>query len=389
MNTELLKEAQSFNEDLITWRRSLHAIPELDLALPMTSAYVQSELKKMGIPFKTMVGGSCVVAMLGRGEKCFLLRSDMDGLPFAEESGESFASENGCMHACGHDMHAAILLGAAKLLKAHEAELDGTVKLLFQPGEETFRGAKAAIDEGLLEEPKVDAAFAMHVASVVPFGCIAYGPDPMAAVYSFRITLNGKGGHGSTPEACIDPITAGVHVHLALQELISRECSPSAEVALTIGKFQAGSASNVIPESAVLEGTIRVFRPDVKAFIVKRLHEIVPAVAAAYRTTADIEVLGDLPSVACDDGLNDELVGYISEIAPEMTVVKRYHVMGSEDFAFISDKIPSSYMCLGAAVDDTETHYGQHNPKVRFNEKCLAVGAAAYAGVAMKWLAEH
>lgn len=172
MKDQILQEAKNMREELTGWRHSLHQIPELGLHLPNTTAFVKEKLTEMDIPFIEYEDCSCITATLGEGGKCFLLRSDMDGLPMREESGEAFAAENGCMHSCGHDLHTAILLGAAKLLKKHESELNGTVKLLFQSGEETFEGAKAAMEAGVMEHPHVDAAFAMHVASIIPANMI-------------------------------------------------------------------------------------------------------------------------------------------------------------------------------------------------------------------------
>ena len=183
MYRELLEEAKTMEADLIAWRRRLHTMPELGLELPDTSTFVREKLKDMGIPYEIKVNGSCVVGILGKGSRCFMLRSDMDGLPFQEESGEEFASQNGRMHACGHDLHATVLLGAARLLKQHESELKGQVKLLFQPGEETFQGARTAVEEGVLDHPKVDSAFAMHVAAQMSPEYVAYGSLPMAGVY--------------------------------------------------------------------------------------------------------------------------------------------------------------------------------------------------------------
>ena len=389
MSELLLQEAEELSGQLTAWRRALHQIPETGLQLPKTSAFIQEELKKMGVPFTVTAGGSCVTALLGKGGKCFLLRSDMDALPMKEESGVSFASENGCMHACGHDMHAATLLGAAALLKKHEAELKGQVKLLFQPGEETFEGAKAAIRDGVLENPPVDAAFAMHVNSPLPVGCIAYGEHPMASVYGFQITLTGVGGHGSTPEACIDPINTGVHIYLALQELIARECPPSGEAALTIGQFQAGSASNIIPQTAVLQGTLRTFDNALREKLIRRIRETAQGIAAVYRTEMELEVLSDVPSVACEPGLLKEMTDCVRRLDPALRLFPRFHAMGSEDFAFISEKIPSVYLAVGAAVEEKESVFGQHNPKVRFNEKALPTAAAIYAYAAMEWLGKH
>lgn len=384
MSDLLMDEAKAMFPELSAWRRNLHRIPEIDMELPKTQTFIENCLDKMDIKYERKGGG--IAAYIGEGETCFLLRSDMDGLPIKEESGETFSSENGCMHACGHDMHAAILLGAAKLLKKHEAELSGIVKLFFQPGEETFRGAKRAVEEGILENPKVDAAFAAHVSGMMPVGMVVYGEYPMASVYGFRITLTGKGGHGSTPEICIDPINTGVHVYLALQELIARECPASAEAVLTVGKFSAGHANNVIPQTAVLEGTLRTFSPQIEEKLIHRICEAAESVGAAYHTKIEIEILSHVPAVICDKGLNQMLVESVISLDENIKTAETYHVMGSEDFAFIAQKIPSSYFALGAGIEDRSKWTAQHNPKIRFHEDCLPIGAAMYAKAAMDWL---
>ena len=392
--------------DLAAWRHDLHRIPELSNDLPRTSAYVQARLTEMGIPFRTLVDGNCVVALLGKGvlaahdgaaadDACgtvVMLRADMDALPVAEESGEPFASDNGCMHACGHDLHATALLGAARLLKEREDELvalGGTVKLLFQPGEETFTGARAALADGLLESPAPDAVFAMHVNSQSPIGLVLYGNPALSGVYGFRITLTGKGGHGSSPEICIDPITAGVHVHLALQELISREVSAMKEVALTIGKFCGGAAANVIPDTCVLEGTMRGFDPVLMDALKARIGELVEGVAKTYRVGWEIEVLSDVPPLVLDDAMIAACRGYVGAALPEATFMPLFHAMASEDFALISERVPSAYFTVGAAAADTDEHFAQHHPRVRFDDAELSLGAAAYAAVALGYLADH
>ncbi|MBP3896942.1 MAG: amidohydrolase [Mogibacterium sp.] len=375
-------------EDLIRWRRHLHQIPELGLRLPETSSYIQGELDKLGISYTVSKENSHVVALLGSGENCALLRSDMDALPMSEESGLDFASTNGRMHACGHDMHAAILLGAAKLLKAHESELKGQVKLLFQAGEEVFQGAKTVIAEGVLENPKVGAAFSAHMASAFPVGGIGYGYFPMSAVYGFRIDIKGKGTHGSTPEKGVSPINAGVHIYLALQELIAREAAASSEAVITIGRFESGSANNVIPETAVLEGTLRAFDPEVRSYMIRRITEVAEGVGAAYRTEVTVTTVSDCPATVNDKALTDEVVAIIKESNTEVQVLPIYHAMGSEDFAFFTDKLPCCYIGIGALYGDGYPVYTEHNPKVRFNEDALVVGAAAYCTMATKWL-EH
>ena len=401
---QLLEDARALAPRLANIRHELHQIPELGCDLPQTSALVQRELEELGIPYQVSVGGSCVVALVGRGARqgasasneqsgpCILLRADMDALPVRECSGEPFASSNGRMHACGHDMHATALLGAARLLKQREdqiCELGGTVKLVFQPGEETFEGMRAALADGLLEAPRPDAAFAMHVNGVTPVGTIAFGSPALSGVYGFRVTLHGKGGHGSSPEVCIDPINAGVHVHLALQELVSREVSAMKELALTIGKFAGGAAANVIPDTCVLEGTMRVFDPELMTQLKRRIGELVRGVAATYRCGVDLEVLSDVPPLILDDDVNREALGYVGAALPDTTFLEAFHAMASEDFALLSEQVPSSYLMIGAAAGDTTEHYAQHHPKVRFDDAELPRGAAAYAAVALGWLADH
>ena len=406
ISESLVNEAQAFAEELAVWRHDLHQIPELGNKLPQTSAYIQARLGEMDIPYSVLVDGSCVVGLIGAGAAAaqagtctdeqagtvIMLRGDMDALPVAEESGEPFASTNGCMHACGHDMHATALLGAARLLKAHEAELvaaNATVKLLFQPGEETFEGARAAIAGGLLQNPRPQAAFAMHVNSQSPLGLVLYGSPALSGVYGFRITLQGKGGHGSSPEICIDPITAGVHVHLALQELIAREVPAAKEVALTVGKFAGGLAANVIPDTCVLEGTLRGFDVELMAHLKERIAEVVNGAAATYRTPATIEALSDVPPLVLDDDMTQASLGYVGAVLPEAAFLPLFHAMASEDFALISSEIPSAYFTVGAAVTDTDEHFAQHHPKARFNDAELPLGAAAYAAVALGFIADH
>ncbi len=402
----LVAEAQAFADELAAWRHDLHQMPELGNNLPQTSAYIQARLDEMDIPHTTLVDGSCVVGLIGAGAAAqgngtckdeqagtvVMLRGDMDALPVVEESGEPFASTNGCMHACGHDMHATALLGAARLLKAREAELveaNATVKLLFQPGEETFEGARAAIADGLLENPRPQAAFAMHVNSQSPLGLVLYGSPALSGVYGFRITLQGKGGHGSSPEICIDPITAGVHVHLALQELISREVPAAKEVALTVGKFAGGLAANVIPDTCVLEGTLRGFDVELMAHLKTRIAEVVNGVATTYRTPATIETLSDVPPLVLDSDMTQASLGYVGAVLPKAAFLPLFHAMASEDFALISSEIPSAYFTVGAAVTDTDERFAQHHPKARFNDAELPLGAAAYTAVALGYIADH
>ena len=381
-----LAEAKEMQEELTQWRRSLHQIPEVGTNLPQTMAYIKERLEEMDISYQFYPEISCIMATIGSGEKCFLLRSDADGIPVTEETELPFRSVNGCMHGCGHDLHTAILLGAAKLLKKHEGELPGTVKLLFQSGEEVFQGAKAAIEAGVLAEPKVDAAFAMHVIAMMPVGIIMTGKEAMASVDGFKITLTGHGGHGSMPETAVDPINAAVQVYLALQSLIAREVGGTEEAVLTIGQLSAGETANVIPERAVLQGTLRTFDPGVRQRLCNRIREVAAGVSATYRCQWEYEVLSACPSVITDDAVSRSVEKSIGAVVPGFRVMGGAHGMGSEDFAEIAQRVPSAYFMMGAGPEQKEKRMGQHNPKIEFNETVLPIGAAIYAQAAKDWL---
>lgn len=389
MGIELLKEAAELQSQLVEWRRSLHQIPETGVTLPKTVAFIREKLDEMNISYKVYEDISCIEATIGSGGKCFLLRSDIDALPVTEETDVPFKSTNGNMHGCGHDMHGTILLGAAKLLKAHESELKGTVKLLFQSGEEVFAGAKAAIEAGVLENPHVDAAYAMHVFAAAPAGFLMTGKQSMASVYGFKITLKGRGGHGSMPEVCVDPINAAVQVYLALQSLIAREVGGMEAAVLTIGQLSAGDVANVIPERAVLQGTLRTFSKEVRERLINRIGEVAASVASAYRCESELEVLSSCPSVNTDDEVTATAEAAIKSLIPQAQVLKGLQGMGSEDFAEFTDRIPGAYIALGAGVPDQSKWLGQHNPKIIFNEDVLSTGSAIYTKVAMDWLEKH
>lgn len=387
MENVFRQEAEKLQSQLVAWRRALHQIPEVGTTLPQTMDFIGKELDKLGISYVLHEDISCIEAILGQGKKCFLLRSDVDALPVKEEAEVPFRSTNGNMHGCGHDLHGAILLGAAKLLKDHEKELPGRVKLLFQSGEEVFQGAKEAIEAGALED--VQGAFTMHVIAMMPMGIVMTGKEAMASVDGFKITLTGRGGHGSMPEAAIDPINAAVQVYLALQSLIAREIGGTEEAVLTIGQLTAGEVANVIPERAILQGTLRTFKPELRQRLVKRIEEVSNGVAATYRCLCQVEKISQCASVVTDDGVTATVRKAIGEVAPELRVVGGAHGMGSEDFAQITQEVPSAYYMMGAGPEDEKKRYGQHNPKIEFNEDVLCLGAAIYALTALDWLKEE
>lgn len=389
INMTNLERAMEIKDEIIENRRKLHGMPEIGYHLVNTTEFVKRKLEEMGYkPEEICESG--LVATVGRPGKTILLRADMDALPVAEDSGLEFASTNGNAHACGHDLHTSMLLGAAKILKEKEEELEGTVKFMFQPAEEIFWGASAMIEAGLLENPKVDAGFSMHVMSdsSLENHTIYYTEGPMtASCNAFKITIDGKGCHGALPETGVDPITIGSHLVLALQELISREISFSSESVLTIGSFNAGAASNVIPQTAVLQGTIRTFDEGSRAYILKRLKEISQSVAATFRGTAEVEIFSDVPSTYNDEAFTKETVKYIEDMKIDgFKLAKGSKSAGSEDFSLIGRNVPANMIFIGAYKDADGTVYPQHHPKVMFDENVLPVGAAIYAECAENYL---
>ena len=398
---DLLNEAKTLEPQLQTWRRTLHRHPEVGFDLPQTKALVKQALTEMGYAPQDC-GKAGVLALAGgkKPGKILLLRGDMDALPIQEQSGEEFSSEiPGRMHGCGHDMHTAMMLGAAKLLKAHEDEIEGTVKLEFQPAEEIFQGSPDMIANGLLEDPKVDAAVMFHVLAGMPLPSgtvlVPGGGITMASCEQYHITVHGKGGHGSTPHACVDPITAAAHIHIALQEINSRELDPNAFGVLTTGCFKAGAASNVIPDTAEMFGTIRTTDPDNKTgeLIRKRMTEIAQGVALAFRCTAEVEFSDYCPCMVVDKALAADALTYMTDLlgagAMDMTPLTGGKAGGgSEDFAFVSHEVPTVSMFISAGNAKDGYLYGQHHPKVRFDDSILYEGSAAYSYFALRWLSK-
>lgn len=391
----IYEEALAIKENLVANRRHLHQNPELGLELPKTAAFVEEKLREMGYEPKR-IGDCGVVALAGKKPgKCILIRGDMDALPVEEMADVDFRSTNGRMHACGHDCHTANMLGAARILKDHEDELEGQVKLMFQPAEETMDGAKMMVEGGILENPKVDAAFGMHVFTNMeaPAGTVLMmGADSrMAAVDWFTIHITGKGCHGAQPNNGVDPLNVMAHIHLALQAINAREMDPADNMVLTIGQMHGGNTSNVIPQEAMMSGTIRTLKTETRTMVKSRMEAIVSTVASAFQAEAHVEYGSGCPVLIQNKELYAEVKGYLGRLEgvsfidlDEMGM--KMSNMGSEDFAYVANEVPSVFLGIAAGQPANGYCYPQHHPKAIFQEDCLPVGAAAYAHIAMEWL---
>lgn len=386
-----IEQALLIKDELINYRRIIHENPEVGAVLPKTKAFVMDKLKEFGYE-PTEICESGIVATIS-GEKpgkTFLLRADMDALPMKEETSCDFKSTNGCMHSCGHDMHTAMLLGAAKLLKQNQSQIEGTIKLVFQPDEEGFTGAKKMIAAGVLENPKVDAAMAMHVHSGTPSNLVLCGlGTTIAGCNRFRIVVKGQGCHGAMPETGVDPINIAAHIYISLQEIIAREIATTQPAVVTIGKFVGGDAPNIIPGQVIMEGTIRSLDKEIGEFIFNRINDIVVSTAKMFRGEAELIELSSTPPLANDNKLAHEVTSYVKDLVGEQAVILfEQGGMGSEDFAAYSYEVPSVYLMLGAGTKNENPLFGQpmHNEKVQFNEDILVTGAAMHAYSAIMWL---
>lgn len=403
---QLLQDALELKDSITTNRRYLHTHPGTGFDIEDTISFVKKELKKIGYePHECGKAGLTALAGGKKSGKVFMIRCDMDALPIKEEADIEFRSENGNMHACGHDMHTAMLLGAANLLKRYEDEIEGTIKLMFQPAEEIFEASKDMIESGLLENPNVDAALMIHVMAAMPFkpGTVIVSSPGISAPCAdyFEINIQGKGCHGSMPDTGVDPINAAAHILIALQEINSRELPMSEQAVLTIGTIHAGKASNVIPDTSQIGGSIRAFDEQTRNFIKQRLTEISEGIAASFRANAEVKFTSGCPALVNDSDLSECTQRYVEELLGKNMAfstadfinlsekTKSSKSAGSEDFAYISHEVPSIMLALAAGQPQKGYKYPQHHPMVKFDETALAYGSAIYTYTAMRWLMEH
>ncbi len=371
------KEAYLVQSETIAHRRYFHKYAETGLHMPLAQGYILRQMEEYGIPARACGGG--VLAEIGSGERSVLLRADMDALPMQEESGLPFASCTGAAHTCGHDLHAAMLLTAAKLLKRNQFALCGRVRLLFQPAEEILSGAKAMIEDGALDATMPEAAFSVHAGPSGQVGECWYNADSvmMLSCDAFRITIHGKGGHSGYPHMTKNPIGAAMRIYQELLHLKSDTADPAYRTVLNICSFHAGSAYNIIPETAVLEGSLRTEIASERQKLLRRIEDIAKNTGECH---VNIEWTAQNPSLRCDPDLTKNAVSMLEHL-PFTAFHAGIRSSGSDDFAEITSRIPSVYLFLSAGIPEGE-QYPSHHPKVQFDEAVLPLGAATLAYLA-------
>ena len=384
---KFLKRAQELEASMKSDRRYLHQNAEVGFDLPITTKYVMDRLQEIGLEPKEICKSGVTALIEGKKPgKTYLLRADMDALSMNEENVLEFASKTNAAHNCGHDMHTAILLGAAQILKENVDELEGNVRLMFQPNEEAFLGSKAMIEAGVLDD--VDVASCMHM--MLDYDASNYACAPgffSSSCDGFKITVNGKGCHGAMPHLGIDPINVGMSICTAFQQLVSRETPPKETASLTFGQFSGGNTPNIVPDKVVIQGTLRTYNAELRAKLVNRMQTIVKSAGEMYGTTVEYEVLSDVPSIYVNPEMLEEVKTYLSEIEGLTLANNNFRITPSDDMAFISEKVPTVYLLLQARVKDNP--YPHHNPKVLFDESAMTWGAAMHAQCAFEWLKNH
>jgi amidohydrolase len=376
-------EAGALREQLVAWRRDFHRHPELGFEEHRSAGIIAGHLRELGYQVQTGVATTGVVGLLeGRGPgPVVMVRFDMDALPIAEENETEYVSQHpGVMHACGHDAHMAMGLGVATLMAQRQDDIVGTLKLVFQPGEEGLNGAEVMVKEGVLENPRPDVFLATHIWNEKPVRTVDVSPGPiMAAAERWRCTVRGRGGHGALPHQTIDPIVAVGHILTALQTVVSRNVSPLETAAVSVGTVHGGNAFNVIPDQVDLSGTIRAYSPDVGETVLRRVREVIEGVAEACGAAADLEIIPLTPAL-----VNDATVVEVVRAAAQallgagllQNISSGERTMSSEDAAFFMQEVPGCYFFLGSANPERGLSAPLHNPRFDFDEDALPLGVA-------------
>ena len=385
-------EAKKISEWIIDIRRELHKHPELMYEEVKTSALIRRELDELGIAYLSPIAKTGVLASIGNGKgPCVALRADMDALPIHEETDVPFRSEiDGKMHACGHDCHTAMLLGAAKILKGKESEINGTIKLFFQPAEEGGAGGKLMRDEGALENPKVERIFGLHVWPQMPTGQIGSKEGTFLAATTFLdLTIKGVGGHAAVPHLTRDPVLTSAQIITNLQSIISRELDPLDSGVVSISAIHGGQAANVIPSEVKILGTLRSLTMDGLKSLQRRVKEIAEKIAEAHECEAIVEYPGnDYPPTVNDGEMWDFAKKVGNSMLGKENVNDLEAVMGGEDFAYYTEQVKGCFVVLGVQNKDIDAVYSVHHPMFKADEKALHIGTALHTVFALKSLEE-
>jgi amidohydrolase len=373
-------EAVSMRDQLIAWRRDFHMHPELGLQEQRSAGIISDRLRELGYQVQTGVATTGVVGLL-KGKQdgpVVMVRFDMDALPITEENEVEYASqEPGLMHACGHDGHMAIGLGVATLMARRREEMNGALKLIFQPGEEGMDGARLMIDEGVLEDPRPDVFLAVHVWNNLPVGTIDVTPGPvMAAADEWACTVRGKGGHGAMPHQTVDPVVAAAQVVTALQTIVSRNVSPQETAVVTVGTVHGGDAFNIIPSYVDLSGTVRTYAPQVRETVLRRMREVIGGVAAACGAEAELDITPLTPPVINAPEVTEVVQAAVEAVSAPGTLSSGERTIVSEDAAFFMQAVPGCYFFLGSANAGRGLDAPHHNPRFDFDEDALPLGVA-------------
>jgi carboxypeptidase Ss1 len=388
---DFLKEIEEINDEIIAIRRHIHENPELSYQESETESFVAEKLEEYGIEFRRGVGGHGVVGLVkgGKGDRTIGLRADMDALPVTEETGLPFSSKvKGVMHACGHDSHVAMLLGAAKIIAKHRKDLKQNVKFLFQPAEEDGGdgGALPMIRDGALEDPHVDHVFGIHVMSNSPSGTVAIRSGPiMAAPDLFKIDIIGKGGHGSEPNEAIDPIFIGAQVINAIYGIRARFMNQVNPLVISVCMVSSGTKDNIIPEKMHMEGTIRTLDETMRAEVKKKMGEVVPKVIESFGAKGSISFKENAYPVTYNDPASTEKVKDILKMIPGLKIIDIGPIMGGEDVSRFMEKAPGTYYFLGTRNEQKNLTYPNHSSKFAADEDILKYGALSHVLIAFNF----
>lgn len=392
---DIEKLSREIEKEVIEIRRKIHRFPELSTKEFKTTELVKKELEKLDIEVITFEKCTGVVGIIkgSKPGKTIALRGDMDALPITEESGCDFSSQNdGVMHACGHDIHTAVLLGAAKILNKFNDKIEGNIKLIFQPSEEItlydISGAQEMILNGVLNSPKVDAIVGIHCWPELPVGTIGLKKEVLCASSdSINIKIIGKGGHAAYPHKCLDAILISSYVVSELQSIVSREVSPMDSAVITIGQINGGTTGNVIAEVVEMKGTLRTINPETRERLIKRIKEMVTSIVKGTGSKVVVDVIKGSPSIICEKAIVDSIENTVNNVLKETEVVKlQYPSLGAEDFSFYLEEVPGAFIRLGTANENEKSRLGLHNSEIIFDEKAIFHGISVISAYALRYL---